>query len=106
MKELTKTIELVKIEIVYDESDSDSEFDDLSDLSDLIDNYAGERYEFTWKNIYENCIIHHKYSVNIIKDDIEDICIRQCKSCSFQSDNEYNFSVWGYCHKNCYRPKY
>jgi hypothetical protein len=98
MKELTKTIEFVKIEPVYDESDSD--------LSDIIDDYAGERYEFTWKNIYENCIIYHNYSTNIIKDDIDDICIRQCKSCSFQSDNEYNFSVWGYCHKNCYRPKY
>jgi len=96
MNELTKTIINEKIILTFERDD---ESDDVS-----VDNQ--EHYEFVWKNIYENCYIHHNCNSNIKKEDIENICIRQCNSCSFQSVNECHFSVWGYCYKNCYRPKY
>ena len=97
MKELTNNVSNeIEVSNNYGE-DSDGE---------SVDSEEGyEFYKFIWirhpttkkYNIYRN-------SHNTTKDDIENYVIHRCYSCGYKSDNEYAFSVWGYCYQQCYTP--
>jgi hypothetical protein len=94
-------------EIVSNEIEESNNYGEDSDGESVDSDGVFVFYKFIWlrKKTTQKYDIN-RTSHNTTKSDIENYVIHRCYSCGYRSDNEYAFSVWGYCYRQCYTPDY